>query len=162
MVLKQRVRFLTLAAIFAGFLALSDMRGQASLGTVSGVVKDETGAVLPGVTIKAQHLETAIARTAVTDDSGRYHLQQLALGEHELQAELVGFQTAVQRGIKLTVGQQLEVNFVLRVGEITEKVEVSGEAPLVETTTSTISGLIDDRQIRDLPLNGRSVDQLAL
>ncbi|MBI3940907.1 MAG: TonB-dependent receptor [Acidobacteria bacterium] len=152
---------LALLTAITVLVAVSEARGQVTLGTISGTVKDSTGAVLPGVAVKAQHLETGSGRTMITDDSGRFHLPQLALGEYELQAELAGFQTAVRKGITLTVGRELEVTFALSVGEITEKVEVSGEAPLVETTTAAISGLVGEKAIRDLPLNGRTFDQLV-
>ncbi|MBI3939642.1 MAG: TonB-dependent receptor [Acidobacteria bacterium] len=152
-----RIVFLSALAVFVTF---SEARSQTILGTISGMVKDESGGVLPGVSITARHLETAIARSTITDDSGRYRLGQLALGGYELAAELVGFQTVVRSGITLTVARELEVNFVLPIGGMTERVEVSGEAPLVETTSATLSGLVDEKAIRDLPLNGRNFDQL--
>ncbi|MBI3941327.1 MAG: TonB-dependent receptor [Acidobacteria bacterium] len=149
-----------LLALVALLVTLCQVRGQVTLGTLSGVVKDASGAVLPGVTLKARHLDTGIVRTTISDDAGRYHLPQLALGGYELEAELAGFQTVVRSGVTLTVGRELEVNFALPVGEITERVQVSAEAPLVETTTAAISGLVDEKAIRDLPLNGRQFDQL--
>ncbi|MBI3940066.1 MAG: TonB-dependent receptor [Acidobacteria bacterium] len=85
---------------------------------------------------------------------------QLPLGPYEIGAELAGFQTSVRSGITLTVGREVDLTFVLKVGEITERVEVRGEASLVETTSATVSGLVDEKAIRDLPLNGRSFDQL--
>ena len=135
---------------------------QVSTGTISGVVKDETGAVVPGATVRVMNVETGIARTLSTDGQGRYSAPNLSLGDYEVQAELSGFLVEVRRGIKLTVGRQAVVDFALKVGAVAERVEVTGEAPLVESKTSTLGNLVDDRTIRDLPLNGRSYDQLAL
>jgi hypothetical protein len=80
----------------------------------------------------------------------------------KVRAELAGFQTAIRQGLTLNLGQEAVVNLTLSVGAITEQVIVTGAAPLVETTSSAVSGLVDDRQIRDLPLNGRSFTELAV
>ncbi|MCH7805338.1 MAG: carboxypeptidase regulatory-like domain-containing protein, partial [Acidobacteria bacterium] len=135
---------------------------QVITGTIIGTVSDETGAVLPGVEITVRNQDTGISRSVVSNDEGSYRAQSLALGPYEVRAELAGFQTAIRTGIGLTVGQQAVVNLELRVGEITEQVFVTGEASLVETTRSTVSDLVDQRKIRDLPLNGRDFTQLAL
>lgn len=134
---------------------------QTTSATILGTVKDDTGAVLPGVSVGVQHVDTGTTRTIVTDDQGRYRVSNLALGNYEAQAELAGFQTAVRSGIKLSVGQEAVVDFTMQVGQISEKVVVTGEAALVQTTTSTMAALVDDKQIRDLPLNGRDFSQLA-
>ncbi|MBI4481547.1 MAG: TonB-dependent receptor [Acidobacteria bacterium] len=136
--------------------------GQVTTGSISGTVRDDTGAVLPGTAISTKHLETGTTRTGVTDEHGRYIISQLALGNYEVQAELPGFQTGIRTGIRLTLGREAIVDFTLAVGEITEKIVVTGEAPLVDTARSAISGLVEEKTIRDLPLNGRSFDQLAL
>lgn len=151
-----------LLMVILGVASPASAFAQVTTATISGTVKDETGGVLPGVTLTVKHLDTEIGRTLVTDEGGRYRVPQLALGNYEVQAELPGFRTGVRSGITLAVGQEAVVNFTLNVGEITEKVVVTGEAPLVETTSSAISGLVDDKKIRDLPLNGRSFEQLAL
>ncbi|PYS37820.1 MAG: hypothetical protein DMG14_19960 [Acidobacteria bacterium] len=85
----------------------------------------------------------------------------MGLGKYEVKAELPGFRTATRKGIQLTVAAEEVVNLTLSVGAVTEQVQVTGEPPLVETTSATLSGLVDDKKIRDLPLNGRSFDQLA-
>lgn len=135
---------------------------QVSTGTISGVVRDETGGVIPGVAVRLVNLETGITRTLTTDDQGRYSAPNLNVGAYEVRAEITGFRAQVRRGIDLTVGRQAVVDFAMQVGSVAESVEVTGEAPLVETTTSSLSNLVDDKTIRDLPLNGRSYDQLAL
>src|SRR6267378_3140027 len=135
---------------------------QVTTGTISGVVQDPTGAVIPGVTVTAKNLGTGTARTITTDEGGRYTAPNLTLGDYEVQAQLPGFQTEVRSGITLTVGRTAVVNLVLKVGQISDRVTITEEAPLVESTTSAMSSLVDARTIRDLPLNGRSWDNLAL
>jgi hypothetical protein len=127
-----------------------------------GTVQDTTGAVLPGVEITITNVDTAQARLAISGDEGRYSAPQLGIGNYEIRAELAGFQTGVRRGIQLAVGQQAVVNFTMQIGSITEEVVVSGEAPLVNTTSSTLSDVITEVQVHDLPLNSRNLSQLSL
>src|SRR5262245_33621829 len=135
--------------------------GQNTGGTILGVVSDESGARLPGVTVAITHLDTGIVRTVTTDETGRYRAPALGLGNYEVKAELTGFRTALRSGIQLTVAAEVVVNLSLSVGVVSEQVNVTGEAPLVEITNATLSGLVDDKKIRDLPLNGRSFETLA-
>jgi len=134
---------------------------QVTTGTISGSVKDSSGAVLPGAKITILNQETGISRTLQSDSSGRYSAPSLNLGNYRITTSLEGFQTSVRSGITLTVGREAVVDFQLELGAVTQTVEVTGEAPLVESTTSSLGSLVDDRTIRDLPLNGRSFDQLA-
>ena len=157
-------RFLIPMKILVLILVLawpSWMLAQVTAGTILGVVKDETGGVLPGVEVLVTNVDTGATRTVVSDDEGRYRAPQLALGRYEVQAELAGFQTAIRSGITLTIGRQAVVDLTLSVGEVTERVTVTGEAPMVETTTSSISSLVDAQTISDLPLNGRDLIQLV-
>ena len=147
-----------------GFLfllvAIAGAYAQVSTGTIFGTVKDSSGAVLPGATIVVLNEETGLSRTVQADAAGRYSAPSLSLGRYRITASLDGFQTEARSGIVLTIGQQATVNFELQVGAITQTVEVTGEAPLVETTGATVSGLVGEREMADLPLNGRSFDQL--
>ncbi|MBI4482457.1 MAG: TonB-dependent receptor [Acidobacteria bacterium] len=153
--------FVWLGLLVAG-LAPTTALAQLTTASISGNVQDESGAVIPGVTVTVNNLDTGISRTLVTDDQGRYHVPQLPLGNYELTATLEGFKTAVRSGIKLTIGRGAVVDLSLELGEITERLLVVGEAPLVQTTDAGISGLVDDKKIRDLPLNGRDIGQLAM
>ena len=135
---------------------------QETTATISGVVTDASGGIIPGVSIEATNLDTGIGRTATTDDEGRYQLPNLSVGNYQVRASLPGFQTGVRTGITLTIGREALVDFALGVGEITERVTVTGEAPLVETTRSVLTDLVGQQKIADLPLNGRSYTQLAL
>jgi len=127
---------------------------------ISGTVKDEAGAVVPGVTVRAENLETGMTRVVVSNDTGRYRVVSLSVGDYKVRAELAGFKTETKTGIHLTVGQEGVVNFVLQLGEITEEVTVTGFESLVNTTTASISGLVGEREVKNLPLNGRSLDNL--
>ena len=126
-----------------------------------GTVKDSTGAVLPGATIVIKHLETGTTRSIKADTEGRYRAAGLVIGNYEVSAETSGFSTEVRSGINLTIGREALVDFVLNVGQVTERVNVVGEAPLVTTTSATMASLVSTEQIADLPLNGRSFVELA-
>ena len=101
-----------------------------------------------------------MVRTTVTDDAGRYWVLSLALGEYEVRITKQGFQETVRGGIHLAVGQQASVDVVLRLGQVAEQVKVVADAPVVSTASADISGLVGEEQVKDLPLNGRSYDQL--
>ena len=137
-------------------------RGQVTTGTISGAVRDQSGAVLPGAGVTIRNVETGITRRIAADEQGRYRVPQLPLGNYEVEAEASGFSTEVRQGITLTIGREAVVDFSLNVGQVAERVVVEGEAPLVQTTTSEMGALVDNKKIRDLPLNGRSFEQLAL
>ncbi|MBI4464907.1 MAG: TonB-dependent receptor, partial [Acidobacteria bacterium] len=153
----KKFNSIALAMVFCASIALA----QVTTGTISGVVRDATGAVVPGASVVVRNVETGVSRTVSTDAQGQYRAPNISLGRYEVQASLTGFQTAVRSGISLSVGQEAAVNFTLEVGQVTERVEVTGEAPLVETTRSDVGGVIEENQVTDLPLNGRSFLQLA-
>ena len=108
------------------------------------------------------NLANGATRTTISGDAGQFRVSNLSPGEYELEAQLPGFQTAVRSGIKLSVGQQASLNITLTVGQVSERVVVTGDAPLVDTLSSTLRGLVDEKTLSDLPLNGRSFDQLAM
>src|SRR6266581_356647 len=141
------------------FLSLS-LFSQVNSGTISGVVQDSSGALIAGATITIRHVDTGTARTVTSDEGGRYIAPVLPLGNYELQAQQSGFQTEIRKGITLTVGREEVINLTLRVGAVQDEVTVTGEAPLVNTTTASVSGLVGEREVKDLPLNGRSFDNL--
>ncbi len=148
--------------ICAVFWITPSGRAQTTTAAFHGIVRDQTGGVAPGASVTAKHLESGRERTVQTDASGRYLLTQMPVGAYELKAELSGFQQEVRRGVELAIGENAAVDFTLTVGEVSQSVVITEEAPLVETTGSSISGLVDSKQIRDLPLNGRDFMQLAL
>jgi outer membrane receptor protein involved in Fe transport len=131
-------------------------------GSIQGIVADATGAALPGVTIVIRNIATGDSREIATDDQGRYIAPVLPPGEYELRASVQGFQTVERRGITLVVGQVAVINVTLGLGAVQENLTVTGEAPPVQLTSGAVSGVVTEREIRFLPLNGRSFQQLAL
>jgi carboxypeptidase family protein len=129
-------------------------------GAISGRVEDATGASVGGVTVTVKSLETGATRSVTTDEGGNFRVLALPIGRQEVKAEKTGFKAAVRTGINLEVGQQAVVNLQLQVGEFAQQVVVSAEAPVVNTTTSSIAGVVGEREVKDLPLNGRSFDNL--
>ena len=127
---------------------------------LSGRVTDPTGAVIAGATVTATSQETGISRTAVTNQSGLYELVALPVGHYSLSAKKPGFTEQVRTGILLVVGQDATVDVSLKVGEVTEQVKVEGDAELVNATTQDISGLVGEKEVKALPLQGRSYDLL--
>lgn len=137
-------------------------RAQLTTGTIYGVVLDESKGVLPGAAVTITNVATGAVRSTVTDTEGRYRTPSLPVGSYRVEAELPGFQTAVRSGITLTVGSEAAVDFTLGIGSLTENVEVTGAAPLVDTRQSQVSDLVNQEQIQELPLNSRSYTDLAL
>src|SRR5436309_212815 len=133
---------------------------QTSTATILGTVKDTTGALIPGASITVKHTETGLTRTAISSETGDYNVPLLPVGAYELTTAMPGFKQDVRQGINLIVGQEAVINLTLEVGAAAEQVTVTEEVPLVNTTLSSTSGLITEQQIKELPLNGRSFDQL--
>ena len=127
---------------------------------ITGAVRDQSGAVLPGVEITATQTETGVARNAVTDETGSYVLPNLPIGPYRLEAALPGFRTYVQTGIVLQVNSNPAINATLEVGQVAEKVEVQANAAMVETRTVGVGQVIENQRILELPLNGRQATDL--
>jgi hypothetical protein len=135
---------------------------QAQVGAnLSGYVHDTSGAALPGATVTALMNEQQTTRATRTDDQGFYNFIGLLPGHYQVTFEGDGFQKQVQSGLELTVGQNARADATLSVGTVRNAVEVGTAAPLVDTASTNLSGLIDDRRVVDLPLNGRNVIGLA-
>lgn len=135
---------------------------QTTTSTLAGVITDESGGAVPGATVTVTSRDTQAARAVTTDADGRYRAAGLEPGTYDLAVELAGFQTARRTAIQLTLGQSFTLNVTIGVGRIEDVVTVSGEAPLIDTTRSSVSGVVDAQQIRELPLNGRDFSQLTL
>src|SRR5262249_47188319 len=125
-----------LTAVVIGWVVLGSCLafGQGATATMSGIVRDASGAVLPGVSISVKNAESGLTRTALSNETGAYNVQLLPVGPYEVTAELAGFRQQVRRGINLSVGQEAVVNLTLEVGSVAEQVTVTEEAPLVNTT----------------------------
>lgn len=134
---------------------------QTTSASVIGTITDSQDAVLPGVTVTARNVETAISATTTTGRNGRYRLSTLRPGKYEIRAELSGFGIRVRNGLQLFVGQETVIDFELPIGSVAESVMVTAEPPLVDTTKSDVSSVIDRKQIDELPLNGRNFSDLT-
>lgn len=153
-----------LMLLFTLFLPASSVLAQTSnTGTLTGVVKDEKGAAVAGATVKIINVGTNAERTATTSSEGVYEISQLVPGKYRLEAQATGFSKAVVDEVVVNVLQRTTINPELKVGALGETVNVSAEtAPLVETTKTDVSGVIDQRRLENLPVNGRSFASLAI
>src|SRR4051812_14036016 len=126
---------------------------------VSGTIKDQTGAVLPGAEVTVTQTDTGLTRNALTDETGSYVLTNLPIGPYRFEAGLPGFRTYVQTGIVLQVNSNPVINAVLEVGQIADQIEVQADAALVETRSTGIGQVIDNVRVLEMPLNGRQVTE---
>jgi hypothetical protein len=126
---------------------------------ISGTVQDQSGGTVGNATVTVKNLETGATRTAITNDLGIYRILGMPLGAQEIRAKKEGFREAVRSGFDLEVGQELVVNLTLNVGSV-DTVAVVEADPLVNTTTASVEGVVGEREVKDLPLNGRSFDNL--
>jgi Carboxypeptidase regulatory-like domain len=151
------VRTVVAVGLLVGLPAI----GYAQEAVVSGMARDATAAVLPGVTVTATHEATGNTFEAVTDEAGAFRIP-VRPGPYRITASLPGFATVTRTGLELLLGQQAVINFELAVSSLQESVTVTGEAPLIDVTSSTLGGNIDPRQMQELPLNGRNWTDLAM
>jgi hypothetical protein len=143
-----------------GMIVALPVVGYAQDSTITGTATDSTGGVLPGVTVTATNIESGNTFVAVSDDRGNFRFP-VRIGNYRIVAELSGF-AAVNRNVQILVGQTAVLNFQMAPSTLQETVTVTGEAPLVDTTTSTVGSNIDPRQMSELPLNGRNWMDLSL
>ena len=135
---------------------------QQEAATITGEVRDPSGAVVPGATVTVTNVGTNISVTTVTNDRGSYTVPSLRPGDYSVTAEAPGFAKTVRSGVTLQVAQVARVDVTLQAGQVSETVQVTGASPLLETQTSSRGSVIDQRKIVELPLNGRDYNQLAL
>ncbi len=143
------------------FLLAGAALAQSPTGEIAGVIKDPTGAVVPNAQLVVRNQNTGERKTAVTNDTGAYVAPLLPVGLYTVSASMPGFRTAERRDLPLSALQNLRVDFALEVGEATQTVEVLAETPQVDTRSAIYGMLIDDRRVRDLPLNGRNALDLV-
>jgi len=128
--------------------------------SLSGTVTDQSGAAVAGAQVAVKNLDTGVLRSASTDTTGRYQVLGLAVGFYEVRVAKDDFAVGIRSGIGLAVGQQATVDIGLRVGAVSQELKVNADAPIVDLTTQDISGVVGERQVKELPLNGRSYDLL--
>jgi Carboxypeptidase regulatory-like domain/TonB dependent receptor-like, beta-barrel len=158
-----RNHFVRVAAVLLAPLCIFSGRlyAQGSTGSILGTVTDTSGAVVPNATVQVKNLGTGQTQQSPTDNAGRYTIANLPIGNYDVQATATGFQTLVRAGITLTVGSQTVVDFSLTVGQAQQTVTVEGQVSQVDTVSSTVSSLVEQKQINDLPLNGRNFTDLV-
>jgi hypothetical protein len=152
------IRRLLLTLILAG-LALHAQEGT---GTITGQVLDATGAGVPGARVIARNTQTGIERTAQSNDSAIYNFPILPIGTYNVTVEKEGFKKYVQTGFPLEIDQHARIDFKLEIGATSESVQVTAEAPLTQTDTSSVGSVIDNQKVVEMPLNGRQFYSLAL
>src|SRR6202171_3823215 len=159
----QKAWFLVAVLVAAVSLLVNAPRSGAQTGTgrILGTIRDSQGAVIPNASVSAKNVETGAERTTASDGFGGFNIVSVPAGSYEVSVSASGFQQEVRSGITLTVGASLRVDFTLNVGVVQQQLLVTGEAPQVDTTTSTMAGLVADTTIRELPLNGRDWLQLG-
>lgn len=140
-----------LAAFFA-FVALA----QTFTGGISGTVTDPGGALVPAARLNLTNLDTSDLRTQISNDAGVYIFTAVPPGRYKLEAEHPGFKKLVQEPIEVRVQQFVTLNLALEVGQATQTVEVTGQAALLDASTSSLSQIVENRQVTELPLNGRN------
>src|SRR5437867_9047493 len=150
----------TLMVIFATILFAHAALGQALSGTIVGTVTDSTGALVPGVSVTLTNEGTGFTRTVITNENGRYVAYSFPTGSISVTAEQPGFQKLVRKGIVLTAADTITVDLQLQVGNVEQTLLVNEAVPLLQTESATVSALLNNQQILDLPLNGRSFTQL--
>ncbi|MBA2304345.1 MAG: TonB-dependent receptor, partial [Acidobacteria bacterium] len=160
--MKQKAFFLRmLIVVVTGWLPVTTI-AQVTTATLAGLITDSSGGALPGASVTVRSSETDVTRVLSTDEGGRYRASALEPGMYDVTVELSGFQTTRHQAVQLTLGQTLSLNVTMGVGKVEDVITVTGEVPVIDTNRSSVSGLVDAQQIRELPLNGRDFSQLTL
>src|SRR5256886_15080172 len=152
-------RVLLLAAIVVFSCAVG---AQVTTGTFLGTVLDTTSASVQGASVTATNLQTGVSRSVLSGDNGEYMINLLPVGNYSVRVEHMGFSTEERRSIELQINSRVRLDFVLQVGSVSEKINVEGRAPLLDTDTAESGEVIENQRVTQLPLNGRQFIQLAL
>ncbi len=156
--MSKMIRILSLLGCVC-FLGLP-LLAQVNTGRILGTVTDQTGGVIAGATVTVTNTQTGVARNLVTDGAGEYNAPNLLPGTYTVRATSTGFQAFERQNITLEIGQDARIDAQLSPGKITQTVEVSAAAPLLDTTSAVVSGTLSTQTILDLPLNGRNFEDL--
>src|ERR1019366_2737576 len=159
-------KFTAASYVLLAILALANvprMLSQAvSIATVTGRIADPSGAVVVGAQVKITAVDTATVHVAVSDAAGSYSFPRLTIGAYTLEVTAPGFQTYIQKGIRLQVSDAPQINMALKVGAVSDRVEVQADATMVQTQQNMVSQVMDQQRIVQLPLNGRDPTQLII
>ncbi len=134
---------------------------QQTSGTIAGLIRDAQGSAVPGVTVTATNTATGFSRAVASETTGGYRIGSLPVGTYDVIVELTGFQRVERKGIIVNVGSEVDLDFTLAVAGLAETVTVTGESPLIETSSSDVGGVVDTGRIESMPLNGRQFANLA-
>lgn len=164
----MRTRSLVRSVLGAALLALGllsllppQAAAQAVSGTILGVVKDSTGAIVPGATVTLLNARTGFSRTVVTDSLGEYVAPMIPTGTYTVSGELTGFKKVSLANVLLGVDQRVKIDITLQLGQMSEVVEIQAETPLLQTSSSDLGTTVVEEQIKTLPLNGRNFVSLT-
>lgn len=162
--MRAQIRLEIVAVLAAAFLGSASPLKADVTGTILGTVVDQTGAVVPAATVTLRNSNTGLMRTTTTATDGSYEFLAVPIGEdYVVEVDAKGFRKTAQTGLKLLVNQRYHANFSLVLGATTQTVEVSAQAAQVETTSTQLGDVIEDKKMTSLPLNGRSyIDLLGL
>ena len=150
----------SIAVVVSALLTATPLHAQVATGTILGNVSDSSGAAVPGATVTATNVDTQLSRDTTTDESGQYALRLLPLGNYKVEVTLTGFKTFSQTGILLEVGRNARIDATIEPGSVAESVSVVGNAPLIETTESSISRTVGQNEVLNLPLVNRDLYSL--
>jgi hypothetical protein len=160
--MKNLIVHLILAVSFFGLLS-NTSQAQQSNATLTGIVTDPNGALIPNATVTATNQATSFSRTASTNDEGVFVISSLPVGEYDVKILATGFETKIsESAVPLSVGQTVTLNAELKIGVTYTTTDLIGEMPLIDTQTSKVDQVINDKEIENLPLNGRNFLELAL
>ena len=160
---RYRTTIVMACAMLAMMLGATSSRAQTFRGSILGTVTDMTGAAVSGATVTIHNVETGIDRITTTSVDGSYLIPELPIGNYNVTVELNGFQKLVTNGVAVDIGAMRRVDVVLKPGQLSQQVVVSGEnVPVVETSTDTLGGSFQNTQVEDLPINGRDYTKLLI
>ncbi len=161
-VLPEKRKAVRHVRLFIAFAFVLSAFAQTDTGVITGVVTDATGAAVPGAQIAARNQDTGLSYTGASNESGVYVISALPRGAYELTVSAKGFAQATRRNVVVHVQARVQIDFALKVGEVTEVIQVTAETPLLESQTSSVGQVVENKTIMTLPLNGRNYSQLAV
>ena len=160
--IRRLFPFVSGLAVFLLLFAARPVLAQFSTGAILGVVKDTSGASVPNATVTVINGDTQLTRTLKTGEDGAFRFPALPVGHYTLKVEATGFKTETRQGLVLDVAQDEVVDFTMQVGGAQEQIVVTGEAPLINVTNSSLGGMVQQEQLANLPLNGRNYIDLVM
>jgi hypothetical protein len=155
------MRYITGLLLFLGLTAA--VSGQDPRGTILGRVADSSGLAVPNVDVRVTNSATGVTATARSNEGGKYGIPFLLPGFYEVRTgDVPGFKRYLRKGVEVRVSHQVELNITLELGQVTDRVEVTAETPLLETASATLGEVVDQRRVRELPIMGGSPVELML